>query len=53
MTQQTEKNKAEPLIEVRCWNCGRLLGKIPFGTPYQFKCPKCKQINEERKFDER
>lgn len=49
MTQQTKKNETETLVEVRCWNCGRLLGKIPVGTPYQFKCPKCKTMNEKEK----
>lgn len=51
MTQQTVKNKAETLVEVRCWNCNRLLGFLPVNSPYRIKCPKCKQMNEKEKAD--
>jgi phage FluMu protein Com len=49
MTQQTEKNKSEKLVEVRCWNCGKLLGELPENAPYKIKCFRCKEMNVKEK----
>lgn len=31
------------LLEVRCWQCRRFLGKLT--APYEVMCPKCRAIN--------
>ena len=30
--------------EVRCFDCGKLLGKVT--GKYEIKCPRCKEINK-------
>lgn len=60
MAQQTVKSKAEPLVEsgneplligIHCWNCGKLLARLPKGSDYQIKCPRCKVMNAKEKTD--
>ena len=51
MTQQTVKNKAETLVEVRCKNCDKLLAMLPADAPYRIKCQRCKMMNDKGKTD--
>lgn len=45
MTQQTVKNKGEPLIEFRCDECGKLLAMVSKNASCSIKCGRCKKLN--------
>lgn len=38
---------SKTLIEIRCINCSKLLGKVPDNETFEIeiKCPKCKTLH--------
>jgi hypothetical protein len=45
--RQMIKDIVNQMHEVRCKECGKLLGKLPPDTPYEIVCSKCKTTNKQ------
>ena len=42
-------DEVKSLDEVRCWRCGRLLGKKFVAAKFEIKCDKCSAVTNEKK----